>query len=136
MTHLRCALPASLERVARGERSQADDCVAADPLGAEVQVVVDEGLGDGVDAAASAHGIESVDVVRVREPDEDAVVGDADGRDGHRDGFVGERDVSVGLESRLNRKDHVLMSVASCLSNEPGCTLTSSIPIQSMLYTH
>ena len=64
--------------------------------------MVDEGLGDGVDTAASSspgmrRALESVDVVRVREPDEDAVVGDADGRDGHRDGFVGEGDVSVGL---------------------------------------
>ena len=70
--------------------------------------MVDEGLGDGVGASPGMRrALESVDVVRVREPDEDAVVGDADGRDGHRDGFVGEGDVSVGLECRLNWKDRI-----------------------------
>ena len=44
-TPLSGTLPARLERVAGGQCLQTDDCGVADPLGGQVQVMVDEVLG-------------------------------------------------------------------------------------------
>ena len=46
-------LPARLERVAGGQCLQTDDCGVADPLGGQVQVMVDEALGKRTDMTVS-----------------------------------------------------------------------------------
>ena len=52
-TPLSGTLPARLERVAGGQCLQTDDCGVADPLGSQVQVMVDEALGKRTDMTVS-----------------------------------------------------------------------------------